>query len=140
MSNECAICLEELDYNNAILKCGHVYHYDCIVSWMNQIKDYNKFCPYCRNTDNEIVNITNVNKESKNLTYINNQQTPNLTENVNQHTQIDNNLNIRNYNQHTQIDNNSNNRNYNQFRLNNYHSQQYNRNRLNSNKNRCIIL
>lgn len=136
MNNECSICLEELDYNKAILKCGHVYHYDCIVSWMNQINNYNKFCPCCRDTDNEIVNIINVNSESKNLTYINQRK-------INKPSVNENNQNFHreNYNQNTQIDNNSINRNYNQFRLTNYHSNQTDRNRLNQNQNkRCTIL
>lgn len=74
MNDECIICLEELKYNKAVLKCGHTFHYDCIVSWMNNTKNYKQFCPICRNTDNEIINILNPNTNSETLTHLNSKE------------------------------------------------------------------
>lgn len=40
----CSICLEDIDDNKIELKCGHIYHKQCINSWLKVC--YN--CPYCR--------------------------------------------------------------------------------------------
>lgn len=45
--NECSICLTTLTNSNLKkLKCGHIFHYDCIDKWYNE--DINGRCPYCR--------------------------------------------------------------------------------------------
>lgn len=46
LDGSCSICLEVFDANDPVVsgKCGHPYHYECIVGWM-QIKNE---CPYCR--------------------------------------------------------------------------------------------
>lgn len=44
----CAICLGDYENGDRVLRgvhCGHVFHYDCIMSWMEQRHDH---CPYCR--------------------------------------------------------------------------------------------
>jgi hypothetical protein len=43
----CSICLIEFNEADQVrkLECGHIYHSDCIVTWL---KDYQKWCPYCR--------------------------------------------------------------------------------------------
>ena len=54
-NNECIICLENMVVNEAveILNCGHIYHYKCIIEWLN----INSSCPHCRKkiTRNDIV-------------------------------------------------------------------------------------
>ena len=41
---ECTICLINLNYNVAILSCGHKYHYSCIQDWIkDKIKIYVQF-------------------------------------------------------------------------------------------------
>ncbi|KAM7259644.1 hypothetical protein ACFE04_015385 [Oxalis oulophora] len=46
----CIVCLEEFQvgcHNNnaaARMPCGHVYHYDCLVTWLRT----SRFCPLCR--------------------------------------------------------------------------------------------
>lgn len=39
----CGICLDLLDKNDKILKCGHILHNDCYREW----KKYKNKCPYC---------------------------------------------------------------------------------------------
>lgn len=41
----CTICLENNEKNFVALKCGHIFHFDCVVRW-NCVK---KCCPNCRN-------------------------------------------------------------------------------------------
>ena len=45
-SEECAICLEEVEVGKRTLtlSCGHVYHIACIVEWL----DVDSSCPLCR--------------------------------------------------------------------------------------------
>ena len=45
MSEEiiCNICLEQLEDNVVKLKCGHSYHYNCILIWFEKKKS----CPTC---------------------------------------------------------------------------------------------
>lgn len=48
---DCSICLTTLTKKNSNLKklkCGHIFHYDCINKWYNE--DINGRCPYCRET------------------------------------------------------------------------------------------
>lgn len=42
--NECSICYENIVENKKILKCGHIFHKNCIDSWTK----INPICPYCR--------------------------------------------------------------------------------------------
>ena len=45
-SNECIICLEDLNLpqNNTTLRCNHIYHTMCIHNWLRE----NNSCPICR--------------------------------------------------------------------------------------------
>ena len=42
-NNECIICLEPMIVNNKvrILRCGHIYHYDCINQWIEKKGEIN---------------------------------------------------------------------------------------------------
>lgn len=41
----CSICLDDIEeIDKMILRCGHIYHKECINSWLKV--SYN--CPYCR--------------------------------------------------------------------------------------------
>ena len=42
----CSICLEEFEYNQELkkLKCNHIFHKECLESWIND----KKICPLCR--------------------------------------------------------------------------------------------
>jgi hypothetical protein len=44
--DECSICLESYIVNDKIiyLNCGHIYHKDCIKSWLKK----SNTCPHCR--------------------------------------------------------------------------------------------
>ena len=46
-NNECIICLEPMIINDRvrILRCGHMYHYDCINKWIEKKGEIN--CPLC---------------------------------------------------------------------------------------------
>ena len=65
---ECAICLELLNNNIAVLNCKHEFHYKCIKNWINKKKSSN-FCPFCVETDNKIIKIKNevINVNDKSL-------------------------------------------------------------------------
>jgi hypothetical protein len=41
---KCSICLDDIKGSAQVLKCSHLFHKNCIVTWLNQ----NKSCPYCR--------------------------------------------------------------------------------------------
>ncbi|KAH7550306.1 hypothetical protein ACOSP7_024447 [Xanthoceras sorbifolium] len=45
-SRQCVICLEEISVGSEATRmpCSHVYHQDCIVSWLEQ----SNLCPLCR--------------------------------------------------------------------------------------------
>lgn len=47
--NTCSICLEKIELNQktTILKCNHIYHYDCAKTWFTS-KCHQLTCPYCR--------------------------------------------------------------------------------------------
>lgn len=44
----CSVCLEEMTSDQLIckLECGHFYHKDCILAWLNKTQKNN--CPICR--------------------------------------------------------------------------------------------
>lgn len=48
--DECAICLDEINYNFKqniyMLPCLHVYHESCIYEWFEKKREY--MCPVCR--------------------------------------------------------------------------------------------
>ena len=53
MDKECPICYDTHDDTSIKLKCGHVYHYNCILT-SYKASIYNnsrsvRICPYCRN-------------------------------------------------------------------------------------------
>ena len=41
---DCPICLKELEYSQVFLPCGHTFHGDCILDWIDRKKN----CPICR--------------------------------------------------------------------------------------------
>ena len=41
----CSICLEKIDAEYGELECGHIYHIDCIKTWLMR---HSLSCPYCR--------------------------------------------------------------------------------------------
>ncbi len=42
---ECSICLNNIKtYYNGVLPCGHIFHTDCILKWI----DRSNTCPMCR--------------------------------------------------------------------------------------------
>ena len=45
--NKCNICLDTFEESSKILKlkCGHIFHYDCIKNWL---QNHNNKCPVCR--------------------------------------------------------------------------------------------
>ena len=49
---DCPICYEKLDETKIKLKCGHHYHYKCILTAYKAMQDNNtrnvRVCPYCR--------------------------------------------------------------------------------------------
>jgi hypothetical protein len=58
----CTICFENFkDSEKVIMRCKHVYHYNCISSWFI----FNKSCPVCRDETTNIV--VNVPKDYKDL-------------------------------------------------------------------------
>lgn len=43
-TNNCSICLNEIDIQITTLPCNHIYHTECIEAWV----EINNTCPYCR--------------------------------------------------------------------------------------------
>jgi hypothetical protein len=45
MVSECVICIEDMKAgeNLSILRCGHMFHNQCALTWFNR----KKVCPYC---------------------------------------------------------------------------------------------
>lgn len=67
---DCSICLMECSDNNVKLKCGHFFHNQCILNWIN----INNICPYCR-TINTIPYISNISSIlTSRYSFINNQR------------------------------------------------------------------
>ena len=54
--NDCTICMELLIDDVTKLKCGHVYHNQCIQDWRRGSMESSKRCPLCRASfgENEI--------------------------------------------------------------------------------------
>lgn len=45
MSYGCSVCQESFgDSDSSVTNCGHVYHHQCIIDWINR----NRSCPSCR--------------------------------------------------------------------------------------------
>ena len=62
--NACSICMDEVE-NKTVTKCGHVYCFTCIMTWMTQGRSEVK-CPMCRtNIDINSINVIDDNKEEK---------------------------------------------------------------------------
>ena len=50
-SEQCNVCLDSIDESNTVtLKCGHKYHYDCILNTYKMFSSKKRECPYCRNS------------------------------------------------------------------------------------------
>ena len=67
-----SICYDEIGNKNKIsqLKCGHIFHQECISEWTKQCKEGNN-CPVCRTViENDIYSLT---KNIKNTKKLNNQ-------------------------------------------------------------------
>lgn len=50
MKIECSICFEKIDEDGSqvsLTKCGHLFHYDCVKTWMKHPNGGS--CPQCRN-------------------------------------------------------------------------------------------
>ncbi|XP_065224377.1 E3 ubiquitin-protein ligase TRAIP-like [Planococcus citri] len=69
MSIICAICHDFLftgkeDESICSTSCGHVYHYPCLLQWLESMNDSSKLCPHCRTlqSDNTIIKL-NLNLE-----------------------------------------------------------------------------
>ena len=43
-SDSCSICLKKFNKNNITIACGHQFHSQCILKWMENKKN----CPICR--------------------------------------------------------------------------------------------
>lgn len=41
----CTICSDKMHSNNIKLKCGHIFHKECIYQWL---LNYSDCCPYCK--------------------------------------------------------------------------------------------
>jgi hypothetical protein len=82
----CPICYDKLDDNIIKLRCGHIFHYECI---LHQYRTTNKrICPYCRcyggyiELKNGVFPLKNIHKEYNELhalIYENNQEELNKT-------------------------------------------------------------
>ena len=48
LKGDCPICIEPFKEGDELyrLRCGHIYHTECIEEWIN----INRICPTCRNT------------------------------------------------------------------------------------------
>ena len=45
----CTVCINDMgDKNKCVLKCGHKFHFDCIMKLMNTDTPYSNKCPLCR--------------------------------------------------------------------------------------------
>jgi len=47
-TKECLICYDKLDESCIKIKCGHEFHYDCIVDAYKMYTNTLRECPYCR--------------------------------------------------------------------------------------------
>ena len=70
MNNEqvnkiCSICGEENDEVFHTLKCGHSFHYQCLLLSFKNMK--NNYCPYCRSNKNYLPVINGVKKIFPNI-------------------------------------------------------------------------
>jgi hypothetical protein len=70
---ECSICLDDLAKDIAVLKCNHLFHYECINNWRNNTLNIsngeNTKCPYCKSPIN-IVDVKNQSKSYLNLSSV----------------------------------------------------------------------
>lgn len=55
MDDICNICSDVLDINITKLKCGHIFHYNCI-KMSYKYSNYTE-CPYCRQNGGKLVKI-----------------------------------------------------------------------------------
>ena len=64
MIEECCICLEPLKGEICEYECGHIFHNECIISWINKNKKLVMPCCICQNTEiKNIFNTNNLNEE-----------------------------------------------------------------------------
>ena len=45
---ECSVCYDIIEGQGIRLKCGHTYHYECILLSYQMKTDKKRECPYCR--------------------------------------------------------------------------------------------
>ena len=45
---ECPVCYDMIEGEGIRLKCGHTFHYDCILLSYQMKTDKRRECPYCR--------------------------------------------------------------------------------------------
>lgn len=47
-TKECLICYDKIDETSIKIKCGHEFHYECIVGAYKMYTNTLRECPYCR--------------------------------------------------------------------------------------------
>ena len=65
---ECVICLNEINKDEKVLDCNHVFHKECIEKWMKEKTE----CPICRVDVEEYRLETNENEEILNANIVDN--------------------------------------------------------------------
>ena len=65
-NEQCIICLEDISFNTKhFLHCGHKFHCNCIINWINEGKTE---CPICRqNIFCPILNDNRINRINRNI-------------------------------------------------------------------------
>ena len=49
--DDCCICMEKTSNENwTKINCGHMFHKNCLLKWINSRRENSKTCPICRNT------------------------------------------------------------------------------------------
>ena len=73
----CAICIEEIEgLFKTSLKCGHIYHIECIRQWFRYNDASIKYCPCCRDRVCESIIQEILNEKPKSLKFPRNKRDP----------------------------------------------------------------